>query len=96
MKRAGDYQEHLINGLKNPHEAIAYLNAALEDGHPEIFLLAVRNVAEAFGGISKVSKKTKLNRQNLYRMLSKKGNPEFDSLNRLLDSLGFKLAVEVK
>jgi DNA-binding phage protein len=53
-------------------------------------------VAEALGGITKLSKKSKLNRVNLYRILSKKGNPELYSLETLLRALGLKLAVEVE
>lgn len=96
MKRTRSYQDYLIQSLKDPSEATAYLNAALEDGDEEIFLLALRNVAESLGGLSKLAKKTHLNRSNLYRMLSKKGNPEFSSLGMLLKALGLKLAVEVQ
>jgi probable addiction module antidote protein len=95
MPRSKNYQEYLIESLKDPEEAAEYLNVALKDGDPKIFLLALRNVAEALGGITKLSKKTKLNRVNLYRILSKKGNPELYSLEILLRALGLKLAVEV-
>ena len=95
-KRSTSYQDHLIRSLKNPQEAAAYLDAALEEGNPELFLLALRNTAEAQGGLLKISKKTKLNRANLYRMLSRKGNPELFSLECLLEALGLRLAVEVK
>ncbi|BFU90693.1 MAG: hypothetical protein NTAFB01_18800 [Nitrospira sp.] len=74
-------------------EAEEYLNAALEEGDPELFLLALRNVAEAQGGVAKQAEKTKLNRESLYRMLSERGNPEFRSLDALLHALGFRLAV---
>ena len=50
VKRSVDYRETLIESLKDPAEAIAYLRAALEeDDMPEVFLLALRNVAEARG-----------------------------------------------
>ena len=97
MTKTRSYKEELISSLKKPREAEAYLNAALEDGDPEVFLLALRDVAEAqVGGMTKLSQKTKLNRENLYRMLSNRGNPELDSLNSLLNALGFKLVVELK
>jgi DNA-binding phage protein len=38
----------------------------------------------------------RLNRENLYRMLSEKGNPELRSMGTLLDALGLKLSVDVK
>lgn len=61
----------------------------------EIFLLALRDIVEA-RGFSKVSQDTRLNRENLYRMLSTTGNPQLSSLNTLLNSIGLRLAVEVQ
>ncbi len=93
-KKMTTYQEDLIESLKDPREAAAYLNAAVEEGDQALFLLALRNVAEAHGGMSSVSQKSKLNRENLYRMLSKKGNPEIKSIFTILHSLGLKLSIE--
>jgi probable addiction module antidote protein len=95
-KRITTYQEDLIEALKNPREAAAYLNAAMEEGDRALFLLALRNVAEAHGGMAAVSEKAKLNRESLYRMLSKKGNPEIKSIFTLLHSMGLKLSIEPK
>ncbi len=95
-KRSASYQDYLIESLKDSKRSAAYLDAALEEGDPELFLLALRNVASAKGGLLKISKKTKLNRANLYRMLSRKGNPEFFSLESILEALGLRLAVEVR
>ena len=96
MRRSQPYQESLIAALTDPLEAAAYLNAAMEEGDKELFLLALRNVAEArLGGMSKLAKTSGLNRESLYRMLSGKGNPELKSLDRLLHALGLKISVEV-
>jgi hypothetical protein len=46
--------------------------------------------------MSKLAASTSLNRENLYRMLSSKGNPEFFSLSTVLSAVGFRLAVEPK
>jgi len=95
MEKSRPYQDYLIKALADPLEAAGYLNAALEDGDKELFLLALRNVAEArLGGMSKLAAVSGLNRESLYRMLSGKGNPELKSLGRLLHALGLKLAVE--
>jgi probable addiction module antidote protein len=93
MKKSKAYQTELIESLRNPREAEDYLNAALEEDDPELFLLALRNVAEAQGGVAQLADKTKLNRENLYKMLSERGNPELRSLDALLHALGFRLAV---
>jgi len=91
-----NYQDSLKDALKDPKEAEAYLNASLDENDPELFLLALRNVAEAQGGMSKFAKKARLNRESLYRMLSEKGNPQLDSLTQLLDVMGFRLAIGLK
>lgn len=97
MTRSKRYQDELLEALQNPEEAQAYLNAALEDGDSEVFLLALRDVAEArLGGVRQLANQTQLNRESLYRMLSEKGNPELSSLNAILTSLGFRLAVELQ
>lgn len=96
--RAGSvsYHDYLIQSLKDPKEAAGRLNAALEEGDPRAFLQALRNVAEARGGMSKTAAASNPNRESLYRMLSRKGNPSLQSLAALLSSLGFRLAVESK
>jgi probable addiction module antidote protein len=96
MSRSRSYEEALAEDLQDPAEAVEYLNACLEDGDPQIFLLALRDVARARGGVAKVAEATELNREHLYRMLSENGNPELRSLEALLDALGFRLAVTLK
>lgn len=88
------YVDGLRERLKDPANAAAYLDAALEESDQEVFLLALRDVAEA-RGLSVVAQDAQLNRENLYRMLSRDGNPQLSSLNALLKSMGLRLAVEV-
>jgi probable addiction module antidote protein len=96
MVRSRLYKEGLLERLKDPQEAAAYLDAALEDGDTEVFLLALRDVAEArLGGMTTLAQQTGLNRETLYRTLSEKGNPELVSLDKLLHAVGLRLAVEV-
>ena len=95
MAKSKNYQDSLLESLADTNEAAAYLNAALEDGDNEVFLLALRNVADArLGGMSKLAEAAELNRESLYRMLSENGNPELNSLSRVLQALGLKLSVE--
>lgn len=89
-----NFQEFLLENIQNPEEAAAYLKAALDDKDERIFLLALRDVFLARGGnISHLAEKTHLNKQNLYRMLSKKGNPRFTSLKAVLHSIGFEMNI---
>lgn len=98
VKPGASYKEELLKSLKNPKEAEAYLAAALEDGeYPDVFLLALRDVAEAHGyGMTKLAGKTRLDRVNLYRTLSARGNPKLQNLNAILSTLGFTLTVKLK
>ena len=93
-KASRPYREGLLEDLKDPEEAAAYLTAALEDGSPDVFLLALRNVAEAHG-MKSVAEGAQLNRVSMYRMLSETGNPQFSSLSAVLQQLGLRLAVQV-
>jgi len=96
MSKVSSYQKDLIESLKDPSEAAAYLSAAIEEGDRAVFLLALRNVAEAHGGMAAVAKKANLSRESLYRMLSGKGNPEIKSLYALLRAIGLRLAIEAE
>ena len=92
-----DFQELLLERLKNPEDAKAYLNAALADEDERIFLIALRDVWEAQGGdIAALAEETELNKQNLYRMLSKRGNPRFTSLKTVIDAIGFEIDLKLK
>ena len=96
MSRTRRYEQVMDEDLEDPAEAAAYLSACLQDEDPEVFLLALRDVARARGGLAKLAEITDLNREHLYRMLSEKGNPELRSLEALLDALGFRLSVTQK
>lgn len=94
-KGYASYHEHLIKELRDPEEAVAYLNAALEDEDERVFLLVLKNVLEAQdGSMSKLSKQTKLNRENLYRMLSKKGNPNWKNIMSVMRAMNLQIAVQ--
>jgi probable addiction module antidote protein len=90
-----DYHASLIAGLREPEEAAAYLSAALEERDMAMFLLALRNVAEAHG-MSALAAKAELNRESLYRMLSGQGNPQLASVRALLQALDLDLTVIAK
>jgi len=92
MKRP-TYHEDLIDRLKNPRYALGYLNACMNDEDEGVLLLAIRHVAEAHGGIRQLAKKAKLNREHLFRMLSKNGHPHFENVRQLLAVFGWRLAL---
>ncbi len=87
---------YVLERLRDPETAAAYLSAAAKEDDPGAFLQALRNVTEAMGGISKIATRTGLNRQQLYRTLSKAGNPELRSLTKILDASGLQFVVAAK
>ncbi|MFH2201654.1 MAG: addiction module antidote protein [Elusimicrobiota bacterium] len=96
MRASKSYAGSLQAALRDPEEAAAYLNAALAEEDLSTFLLAVRDVSRAQGGLSGIAKKSGLNRENLYRMLSIQGNPRLRGLRGLLSVLGLTLAITKK
>jgi probable addiction module antidote protein len=85
------YDAFLIEELRDPELAAEYLSAAVEDGSVEQFLLALRAVAEAHGGVAAVADKTRLNRQAMYKTLSAEGNPTVTTLLTILNAVGINL-----
>ncbi len=83
-----------LEELKDPEEARAYLNYCLRDGELSDVLAALQSIAKAQGGFSKLARETGLSRVNLYSALSETGNPRFDSISKVLHSLGFTVTVE--
>ena len=90
-----DYDKFVIEKLQDSELAAEYLSAALENGSIDEFLLALRNVAEAHGGIRTLSEITDLNRQSMYKMLSEEGNPTLASLLSVLNALGIRVKFTV-
>ena len=83
----------LLQWLKEPRNAEAYIEAVLDEGDPKGLMQALRNVAEAQGGIAAVAERAGLSRETLYRTLSKSGNPQLTSLTKILGATGLRLSV---
>jgi probable addiction module antidote protein len=96
-KRSVDYHNELILALKDHDEAVAYLNAALDESllgdkeSQELLLNALRNVAEAQGGLGRLAQRTHTKREALYRILSPTGNPELYTFTNLIHAMGLNL-----
>lgn len=78
--------------LDNEEVIAEYLAAALEDPDPEVFMMAVSNVAKA-RGIAKIAKDSGLGRESLYKALAPGAKPRFDTVRKLVDALGVRWTV---
>lgn len=93
--RSKKYKEdYLYKRLQNPKEAAAYLNECLKDEDPAIFLIALRDVIKANGGMSKLAEEIDRNRESLYRSFSTNGNPGINTLVDTLDLYGLEISVK--
>ena len=93
-RKTGDYHSEHIEWLKNPENAAGYLNAVIEEEDKDALLLALRNIAEAEGGMSAVAEKAHVKRESLYRMLSTRGNPGLSNLLSILHGMGLKMTIQ--
>jgi len=96
---AVSHHEREVAELRADRElAVQYLKAAMESlDDPDdraAGLLALRTVAEAYGGLGAVAAEAGISRESLYRTLSPKGNPTLKTLLAVLKALGMKLSVE--
>lgn len=78
--------------LKTKDDVVAYLDAALEDGDPELLKAALGDIARS-KGMTEIAKAAGLGRSSLYRALSPDGNPEFATVASVLKALGLRLSV---
>jgi len=95
MKGTASFDEYLIETLRKDEKfREAYLNEALNEDDQSVSLAMFRDVAEAMGGVAKLSKMTGLNRQNLYKALSGKRDPAYSTVEGIIHGLGFRMKVE--
>lgn len=80
--------------LDNEETIAEYLRLALDNPDPNVFMLAVRDVAKA-RGIARVATDAGLGRESLYKALRPGAKPRLDTVRRLLNALGVKLDVAV-
>lgn len=82
--------------LKTPAEIAAYIEAAMEDGDERVILLALRESADAIGGMSELARRAGMSREAVYKALGPKGNPRFSSLLAILNAFGLGLGVTLQ
>ena len=77
----------------------SYLEVALEEyqinRNAQAFFMAFKEAAKAQGGLTELAKKSNLNRQNLYKILSGDRKPRLETVSHLIHGLGYKFSLEV-
>ncbi len=92
MSKSTPFEGHKLSFLQDPEQVALYLEESYADGGEELFQLALRDVAKAQdGGVKGVAAAAGLNRENLYRALSKGGNPQSKTIQKVLGALGIEV-----
>jgi len=101
MKKKQPFVSHEAEQIRefrnNQDRAMKYLNScvqvAFEENDPELVLSALSVIAKAYG-MTRLAKKSHLQRESLHRMLSKRGNPEWNSIFRVFKALRIRMKLE--
>jgi probable addiction module antidote protein len=95
-KTSISHDEVMLRKLRKDRAfAVEYLKAAMEDTEePRTLLIALRQIAEARGGMAKIAKAAGVERESLYRALSPRGNPRLSTLVAVTKAMGLTLTVE--
>ena len=86
------YQGYVLESLKDPEEAAAYIEAVLELDDSAALLLALRQVAKAHG-MAEVARRADVGEKSLFCALSENGNPTIATLHKVLHAVGLRLSV---
>jgi probable addiction module antidote protein len=79
--------------LSSEKDMAAYLEAALSEGDSSLVVQALGAIAKA-RGMAQIAKDTGLRRESLYKALSPEGNPEFNTVLKVVKALGIRLHAE--
>jgi DNA-binding phage protein len=90
------YHTYLIESLKDPEEAAAYLDVVLAEGDTEHILLALKNVAEARRELVSHTNNHDLTWENCYQSIAQGQPIALPTIAHLLNELGLKLSVTIK
>ncbi|MGK5089991.1 addiction module antidote protein [Bdellovibrionota bacterium FG-2] len=93
QKPSRPYVDSLDTRLSDPKYAIEYLNSILEENNSDLLLLGLRDVARAYG-FTYLAESTGLNRESLYKALSKGKNPRIGTILELFTAMGCRIRLE--
>jgi len=74
--------------LETEEEIAAYLDDVFSTNDPHLIVAAIGDVARA-QGMSRIAGEVACGRESLYKSLSSSGNPSFETVLKVLSSLGY-------
>jgi probable addiction module antidote protein len=81
--------------LRTADDMAAYLEAALEDGDPALITAVLGDIARA-RGIAQIARESGIESDNLFKILSPEGSPEFATVLRIIKASGIRLHATVR
>lgn len=91
--RLRNYKADLMKRLRDPEYAAAYLTEVLAEKDREAFLIALKDVVNASGGMGELAGRVGIRRPSLYKILSSNGNPTLETLQQILTSIGLRVSI---
>src|SRR5205085_12385579 len=91
--RLKSYRDDLLERLRDPDYAAEYLAQVLGENDKDAFLIALKDVVEASGGLGDLARRVGIKRPSLYKILSRNGNPTLTTLQEILKPLGLRVSV---
>ena len=82
-----------VQYLDSEEMMAAYLEAAMEDQNPDVFLAVLADMAKA-RGIAQLAKDSGLGRESLYKSLAPGAKPRFETIMKITKSLGIPLRIQ--
>lgn len=80
--------------LRTEKDRAAYLDACMEEAPDDpAFIAHALGVVARSRSMSQLARDTGLTREGLYKALSKDGNPSFDTVLKVVNALGYRLAL---
>jgi probable addiction module antidote protein len=91
--RLKNYREDLLERLRSADYDAEYLARVLAEDDKEAFLVALKDVVKATGGMTVMAKRVGLKRPSLYKVFSQRGNPTLETLQAILEALGLRVTI---
>ena len=91
LKFTGKWDDLASEGLTDSKLAAYYLEEAFKDG-PQLFLVALKHLLMARGGLVKIAKKSGMSLESLTKLLLGDNRARWSSVTALLSALGIKVA----
>jgi len=86
------FDDYMVQSMKDPAQAAAYIEAVIELDDPAALLVALRQVAKAHG-MAEVARRANVGDKTLFKALSASGNPTLATVHKVLAAVGLRLTV---